>query len=1302
MDLMSGNLSLVSNGPQPSTGDTNHIDEIVRLMKENRQLKDDLARQHEAFRLMDKNHHNTTKLLHQQLDEKDDLIKSLQELLRNSTSKSINNNEPESKLINNIEPESKLINNNVPETKLTPDIPLRSTRRRRNSKNDGIVKTGVLDESTKITKPKLESSASDSDSLISKDSWITPKVLTTDKKIDNPTSLDLKNVSLDTSFNGLGIDLDRSSTRQVSSFTTPVLKSSDHSEKLTPRQLDAILEKLSKKISSSSVLGNNSNMSSSSVLPTTTSTTSEGPSKLYSVLKNKSVTNTSDSILTNSSILLTSKSLTTANDAIPNSLKTVNNNTTAKNAVDSPSVNSSVMVDTTKATNTPNSSSVFGNTPNLPSANLSNSVLTNTSNSTSANTSNSVLEKTSNSNLVNTSNPALLQSSSSLLANSLHSIQNTNTSVSEPVQSNIDDSQVFLSSPDSKTNEPYDESMSKSLMNAHNNGTSNTSIRSYKTRIRLPPSIQEQHNQYDLQSDHDSKSQMDVPKANGIESIQKSSSLGDLETNDSIRSDKQSIMYDDDSISESYKDNENSMKPNDNLELPSLGLSKETLKSAFDLQDNKYNQYLQNDKILTPTGDNLSLERSSTAEVESYQSIPKTPDAFGQKFFKNLMDDKHSAYLSPIANTFQNSPLSQVKTPSNNSGFLSLHKPTSNSSFHVSISPKIENEPALFIQPDDFHTIYLHVLSTISVNSENQNQKNNDPNCTIAILDRATDKEMWKIRKSYSQIVAFDSEIRPIIEYFGIPSIPEKSIFLSTTPSKVDHRRTTLQNYFNSLALLPHIPQLVLMRICRYISLDFVNPLDDFKSGARKEGFLLRRSKGLGSSWKVRWCQADGPVLEIYENPGGQMLEQIKLKGCQIGRQNTDSVAEDKGYRHAFLIMEGRKNSKLSSSLPKHFFCAESDEDRDSWVNVLLEYNEPDYSSSTIDLDTTSQVPDNGHDVNNDNLAGLNGNKNSSTSSITLPLVDNIYSTYQTSFNHNQKGNSNNANSTFNSNNNHNINRDTMVTNLEEEPTKKTTKKKSFLSFINKSNADEDQQSAVLPAKVDTSMQQYLDQIKLDDNDTDAIFGRELLVSYNLSNKVFDGKSVPSIIYRCLDFFSKTGAIYEEGIFRLSGSASTIRQLKDCFNKSFDLDLFQSHLKPDMHTVSGLFKTYLRELPSPIIGRQAYQYLNGIVLNNNNNNQISTSATAILFRDYFNNTKFVDEIHYNTSYVIFKFLKIVIQHNQINRMNLRNVCIVFVPTLNISLEVLSIFLTDFDCIFEKRSPLPDSEREILDLKIPNF
>ena len=36
---------------------------------------------------------------------------------------------------------------------------------------------------------------------------------------------------------------------------------------------------------------------------------------------------------------------------------------------------------------------------------------------------------------------------------------------------------------------------------------------------------------------------------------------------------------------------------------------------------------------------------------------------------------------------------------------------------------------------------------------------------------------MWKIRKTISQLGAFDQEIRPILEYFGLPPLPDKQSF---------------------------------------------------------------------------------------------------------------------------------------------------------------------------------------------------------------------------------------------------------------------------------------------------------------------------------------------------------------------------------------------------------------------------------------------------------------------------------------------------------------------------------------------
>ncbi|KAI5955197.1 BEM3 [Candida jiufengensis] len=696
----------------------------------------------------------------------------------------------------------------------------------------------------------------------------------------------------------------------------------------------------------------------------------------------------------------------------------------------------------------------------------------------------------------------------------------------------------------------------------------------------------------------------------------------------------------------------------------------------------------------------------------------------------NLTPQQSSKQFNNHSQQSFSRPSYQTPTSStNNINNTSPHTP-SGSSFNVLHTPKTDmDESLLFIKPDEFQTIFIKVVSTIHVNSSNiqhnssSSKKSEDPKITLTINDRESNKEMWRIRKNLSQILTFDSEIRPIVEFFGLGSLPDKQSFLSTTPSKIETRRSILQNYFNSVFLMPHIPHMVLYKICLFLSLDFLNPLDDFKSGSRKEGFLVRRYKGLGNSWKIRWCQIESNYLEIYHHPGGQLQESIQLTNAQIGRQASDSVADDKGYRHAFLIMESTK-SKLHTTPSKHFFCAETDEERDDWVTALIEFTEPSPSAESSPQKSRIEVDE-----------------------IPTPVE------YDKKFSYDNYSTNNNNNTSFNPNA-YGDQVSTKTSTSNEEQSKKL-KKRSYFSFRGRtnSNADESlpggppqssasyQQQQQNPSKsqifdnnnqynnsynynnqslnnlpapnynngynssippttqpdTSNSMQQYLNDLDLGNDITKSIFGKELELAYNLSNHEYMGKRIPSICFRCLDYLNKTGAIFEEGIFRLSGSASTIRQLKENFNTSYDLDLFSSSLKPDMHTVSGLFKTYLRELPNPILGVDVYNQLNQAILSNN-----SKSKTSTHFKEILNSSQ-TSQINYDLSYCIFKFLKSIMAENSINKMNLKNICIVFVPTLNLSLEVLSLILIDFEYIFENGSnPVSDSNREVLDLHIPTF
>lgn len=671
--------------------------------------------------------------------------------------------------------------------------------------------------------------------------------------------------------------------------------------------------------------------------------------------------------------------------------------------------------------------------------------------------------------------------------------------------------------------------------------------------------------------------------------------------------------------------------------------------------------------------------------IPNDMKAPQTPDAFTNSFFSNsnklfgkaaeaprASNDSQSLDYSPARSpsrfyiTGRNSShLDIVKTPTAQifSSTDSLQSPrkytrTPGSSFQVS-SPKLEDEVPLFIKPEEFHNIAIKVVSTIPTNSK----KLDDPDCTFSITDKESGKEMWRVRKTYSQMVAFDNEIRPIVEIFGLPSLPDKSLFGSTTPLKIDSRKTSLQEYFSTIFSMPHMPQIVLHRFCRYVSLDFVNPLDDFRSGARKEGYLIRRYKSLGTTWKIRWCQVDGPSLEIYDCPGGNLLEEIVLTGSQIGRQSTESVAEERGYRHALLILGKTKGSKLSNSTPKHFLCAESDEERDEWISAMVEFTDNDPMKNVQGAEQSSITEFNSRGVDSLLLEGD---------------VPEQLQSYVTNF-------------------------DTDELNFKEQKELKRMKKRSIFSFKHKTTTEDSlsmSSDSTINAIPESNMQSYLMQMNLPEETTQQIFGRDLEEVHHLSPSFLDGLSIPSICYRCVIYLERTGAIYEEGIFRLSGSASTIRQLKERFNTSFDVDLFRSPLKPDIHTVAGLLKTFLRELPGPILGEKAYNEFQKYVTDSGSN--LLRSDLALKMQEFLRNLNNINKIHYDCSCVIFKLLKSVINQSTINRMNLKNICIVFVPTLNISVEVLSICLTDYDCVFGNAAPLEDNERECVDIQIPYY
>lgn len=107
-----------------------------------------------------------------------------------------------------------------------------------------------------------------------------------------------------------------------------------------------------------------------------------------------------------------------------------------------------------------------------------------------------------------------------------------------------------------------------------------------------------------------------------------------------------------------------------------------------------------------------------------------------------------------------------------------------------------------------------------------------------------------------------------------------------------------------------------------------------------------------------------------FQQRGGAHLGSITITGAQIGRQQRSSnhhsssthhhdaggghSTDEKEYRHAFLIVEARKAA--GGSHPRHVLCAESDEERDAWVDMLVRYFTGKYSEEPLSV-PTPQTP---------------------------------------------------------------------------------------------------------------------------------------------------------------------------------------------------------------------------------------------------------------------------------------------------------------------------------------------------------
>lgn len=582
----------------------------------------------------------------------------------------------------------------------------------------------------------------------------------------------------------------------------------------------------------------------------------------------------------------------------------------------------------------------------------------------------------------------------------------------------------------------------------------------------------------------------------------------------------------------------------------------------------------------------------------------------------------------------------------------------------------------------------------------------------------------WTIEKSYSDIVGLDAKLRSKVGKKAsqrLAPLPDKALFKDHAPAKVDQRKALLEIYLQSLMVL-ELPDKD--EVCTFLCTDVVPNRGRDPLSCAKEGFLTKKGQNLGR-WVTRFYVLRNSYLSYYETRGGAQIGSINIREAQIGRQQKSSASseqDENAYRHAFLILEKREGSHDEPShIARHVLCAESDEERDDWVDVLVRAiaeldgpsvdetpSSPTEAMSKMSLSQQQSTPGREGQGHSARLPDATFSPSADTSSRHYGSdVDHVASTGRDA-SRNPPARVDSLDSTatskpaassaaaplsqsasYRSFNEPRSPVSTRTTDLQDAPGSPGPRNEPLSR--GKASISGPLNGAPIPAgyKFGARDEAAPDNKKDDkkrfwqgfrafgghdkhNREPRPVFGVPLAESIAISS-IHEGLALPSVVYRCIEYLEKRNAFMEEGIYRLSGSSAVIKTLKDRFNMEGDVDLLAENQYYDPHAIAGLLKTFLRELPTSVLTRELHMDFMRI-------NELQDRVERVNELGYL--VSQLPLANYSLLRTLCSHLIKIIEHSDVNKMTMRNVGIVFSPTLAIGAGIFALFLTEFDSVFQ--------------------
>merc|ERR1719394_1392205 len=146
---------------------------------------------------------------------------------------------------------------------------------------------------------------------------------------------------------------------------------------------------------------------------------------------------------------------------------------------------------------------------------------------------------------------------------------------------------------------------------------------------------------------------------------------------------------------------------------------------------------------------------------------------------------------------------------------------------------------------------------------------------------------------------------------------------------------------------------------------------------------------------------------------------------------------------------------------------------------------------------------------------------------------------------------------------------------------------------------------------------------------------------------------VPYLVKVCCDIVNEKG-LDIVGIYRVPGNNAAVTYLTEQINKGVDYFALEDQRWQDVNVVSSLLKSFFRKLPEPLFTVELYSMF------------IEASKIDVASKRLDSLRKLIrdlPEIHLETLKYLVSHLCQVAEHSALNKMEVRNLAIVFGPTL---------------------------------------